>query len=131
MTEVEKIRIDKYLWCIRIFKTRALATEACEKGKVRLLGQPVKAARKVVINDEYEVRTEAKKWLIKVIEILDHRVKYSEAVKYYLDLTPAEEKERLSFQAASFHTGKRLSKLGRPSKKQKRDLDEFFGNQEE
>jgi ribosome-associated heat shock protein Hsp15 len=53
-------------------------------------------------------------------------VKYEEAVKYYIDITPAEEIERLQFQAASFHTGKRQSKIGRPTKKERRDLDQFF-----
>jgi ribosome-associated heat shock protein Hsp15 len=55
-------------------------------------------------------------------------VQYSEAIKYYVDKTPAEELERLQFQAASFHTGKRLSKVGRPTKKDRRDLDEFTGD---
>ena len=80
------------------------------------------------IGDEYEVKTEAKKWLIKVAELLHNRVQYSEAINYYIDITPAEEIERLQFQAASFHTGKRLSKVGRPTKKQRRDLDDFTEN---
>jgi ribosome-associated heat shock protein Hsp15 len=130
MAEKEKLRLDKYLWAIRIFKTRAQATEACNKGKVKFAGAPAKASRKVTHNDEYEIKTESRKWIVKVTGMLDHRVQYSEAVKFYLDLTPAEEKERLMFQAATFHTGKRLSKIGRPTKKDKRDLDEFLGGNE-
>jgi len=121
----EKLRLDKYLWSIRIFKTRSLAADACEKGKVKLNGTAVKASKHVNINDEYEIKAEERKWIIKVIDLLDHRVQYSEAIKYYIDLTPAEENERIEIQAASFHTGKRLSKIGRPTKKQRRDLDEF------
>lgn len=124
--EKEKIRLDKYLWAIRLFKTRSQAAEACEKGKVKYNGAAAKAAKPVMVNDEYEVKTEAKKWRIKVTGLLHNRVQYSEAIKYYLDITPAEEIERLQFQAAAFHTGKRLSKVGRPTKKQKRDLDEFL-----
>jgi ribosome-associated heat shock protein Hsp15 len=129
MPETEQTRLDKYLWAIRIFKTRSLASEACEKGKVKFMGSAAKASRKVKLQDEYEIRTETRKWVIKVTGIIQNRVQYSEAVKHYLDLTPAEELERLSFQAASFHTGKRLSKIGRPTKKQQRDLENFLGDQ--
>lgn len=121
----EKLRLDKYLWSIRLFKTRSQAAEACDKGKVKYNGTSAKASKTVAINDEYEVKTEAKKWLIKVSGLLHNRVQYSEAINFYVDITPAEEIERLEFQAAAFHTGKRMSKVGRPTKKNKRDLDEF------
>jgi ribosome-associated heat shock protein Hsp15 len=73
----EKLRIDKYLWAIRIFKTRSLAAEACEKGKVKLNGDSVKASKSVTIGDEYEIKTEAKKWIIKVTALLPNRVQFS------------------------------------------------------
>lgn len=122
----EKLRLDKYLWAIRLFKTRSLAADACDSNRVKHKGQPAKASKTVSIGDEYEVKTEAKKWVIQVTGLLHNRVQYSEAVNCYLDLTPAEEIERMNFQSATFHTGKRLSKIGRPTKKQKRDLDEFL-----
>ncbi len=121
----EKLRIDKYLWAIRIFKTRSLAAEACDKGRVRLHGDPVKASKMVVVGDEYEIRTEAKKWQIKVISLLVNRVQFSEAIRHYIDLTPPEDPDVIKAQAASFHTGKRLSKIGRPTKKERRNLDDF------
>jgi ribosome-associated heat shock protein Hsp15 len=121
----EKLRLDKYLWAIRLFKTRSQAAEACDKNKVKYNGTNVKAAKSVSVNDEYEVKTEAKKWLIKVTGLLHNRVQYTEALNYYIDITPAEEKDRMKFQAAAFHTGKRMSKVGRPTKKQKRELDDF------
>ena len=127
MTDKEKLRLDKYLWCIRLFKTRALATEACAKGKVKYHGDQAKASKQVHIGDEFEIKTEARKWRIKVAGLLYNRVQYAEAIKFYLDLTPEEELERLQFQAASFHTGKRLRKIGRPTKKQRRDLEGFMG----
>lgn len=123
--EKEKLRLDKYLWAIRIFKTRSLAGAACDSGKVKMLGSSVKASRNVNVGDEYEIKTEARKWVIKVVGLLANRVQFAEAVKYYIDMTPAEEIERLQFQAASFHTGKRQSKIGRPTKKQRRDLEDF------
>jgi len=130
MSEKEKLRIDKYLWAIRIFKTRTMAAAACDAGKVKQNGTNVKASKNVSIGDEYEVKTEAKKWVIKVTGLLHNRVAYAEAIKYYLDLSPEEEVDKLQFQAASFHTGKRKSKIGRPTKKQRRDLNEFFDEEE-
>lgn len=126
MAEKEKLRIDKYLWAIRIFKTRSLATLACDNGKVKHNGNQVKAARPVHMDDEYEVKTDTRRWRIKVTGLLHKRVAYAEAIRYYLDITPAEELERLQFMAASFHTGKRLSKVGRPTKKQRRNLGDFL-----
>ncbi len=127
----EKVRIDKYLWSIRIYKTRSQAAEACEKGKVKFNGQSVKASRAVQPADEYEKKTENKKWLIKVTELLSNRVAYSEAIKYYADITPEEEIDRIKFVTSAFHTGKRLSKVGRPTKKQKRSLDDFMDGEGE
>ncbi|MES2429726.1 MAG: RNA-binding S4 domain-containing protein [Bacteroidota bacterium] len=123
----EKLRLDKYLWAIRLFKTRSLAAEACDKNKVKHKGVNVKASKSVSIGDEYEVKTESKRWVIKVVDLLEKRVQYSEAIKYYIDITPTEEIDRIKFEAAAFHTGKRLSKQGRPTKKNKRDLDDFMG----
>ena len=126
MAEKEKIRLDKYLWSIRLYKTRTLAAAACDTGKVKFDGLQAKAARNVSIGDEYEVKTEAKRWRIKVTSLIEKRVAASEAVKHYIDITPEEELQRLQYQAASFHTGKRQSKIGRPTKKERRDLDGFL-----
>lgn len=122
----EKLRLDKYLWSIRVFKSRSLATEAIEKGRVKLKAESVKASRNVVIGDIYEARTEHKNWVLKVTALLDGRVAYAEAIKYYEDLTPVEELERVRQVAATFQTGKRLSKIGRPTKKNRRDLGEYL-----
>ena len=130
MAEKEKLRLDKYLWAIRLFKTRTLAAAACDSGKIKFEGHQAKAAKNVSVGDEYEVKTEAKRWKIKVAGLLHNRVTYSEAIKYYIDITPAEEVQRLQYQAASFHTGKRRSKIGRPTKKERRELDDFFDEEE-
>jgi ribosome-associated heat shock protein Hsp15 len=126
MPEKEKLRLDKYLWSIRLFKTRSQAADACDKGKVKFNGNNAKAARTVNVGDEYEVKTESRRWRIKVTGLLDHRLQYSEAVNFYTDITPPEEIERLQYQAASFNTGKRQSKVGRPTKKDRRDLGDFM-----
>src|SRR6202012_3790360 len=105
--EKEKLRLDKYLWSIRLFKTRSEATDACAKGKVKYNGDNAKAAKTVTVGDEYEVKTEQKRWRIKVTALLDHRLQYSQAINYYIDITPADEIERLQYQSARFNTGTR------------------------
>lgn len=123
----EKLRLDKYLWAIRIFKTRTLATKACDDGKVKLNGANVKPARTVSIGEKYDIRGE-RKWTIEVTGLLHKRVSYEEAIKSYTDLTSEEDKQYNKQMGASFFTGKRLSKTGRPSKKQRRDLNEFLSD---
>lgn len=127
MPEKEKLRIDKYLWAIRLFKTRTLAADACAGNKVKSNGVNVKASKIVHIGDQYEVKTEAKRWIIEVTGLLFNRVQYAEAIKFYLDKTPEEARDTVKSSAFIFETGKRQSKQGRPTKKQKRDLDEFTG----
>ena len=125
-TEKDKLRIDKYLWAIRIFKTRSIAAEACDKGRVKLATVSVKASKTVNVGDEYEIRTEARKWIIKVVALAQNRMPYIEAIKHYNDITPIEEIDKIDFNAISFNTGKRLSKTGRPTKKQRRNIDEHL-----
>ncbi|MBN8686834.1 MAG: RNA-binding S4 domain-containing protein [Chitinophagales bacterium] len=126
MNSIEKLRLDKYLWSIRLFKTRSAAATACDSGKVKYDGTAAKAAKQVHIGDEYEIKTEAKRWRIKVTGLLHNRVAFPEAIKHYIDITPEEELQRIQYQAATFHTGKRRSKIGRPTKKERRDLDDFI-----
>lgn len=127
MTETGKVRIDKYLWAIRIFKTRRLATDACNSGKVKLNGANVKPARIVALGDQYDIKTESRKWLISVTGIISNRVAYEVAMQNYIDITPAELLEKKSTSSFVFPTGKRPSKKGRPTKKDKRKLDDFLG----
>jgi ribosome-associated heat shock protein Hsp15 len=126
MKPVEKVRIDKYLWSIRVFKTRSLATDACDGGKVKLNDSAVKPAKNVNIGEIYDIKTKERRWLIKVVGLLDKRQAYSEAIKYYEDLTRDEDKVSNKPQSASFYTGKRLSKTGKPTKKERRDWDELW-----
>ncbi len=91
MAEKEKLRLDKYLWAIRLFKTRTQAAAACDTGKVKFNGQQAKAARHVNIDEEYEVKTEAKRWRIRVTGLLHNRVAYAEAINYYTDITPLKK----------------------------------------
>jgi ribosome-associated heat shock protein Hsp15 len=125
MTDKEKLRLDKYLWAIRIFKTRSLAADACNSGKVKSRGTNVKPSRTLALCDQYEVKAH-KSWIIEVTSLLHNRLKYEEAVKHYLDLSPEEKKDKKLSSAFVFNTGKRQSNQGRPTKKEKRKLDDFL-----
>jgi ribosome-associated heat shock protein Hsp15 len=121
-----KTRLDKYLWAIRIFKTRSQATRACDDGKVKIAGATVKPSKIVAIGDVLDIRAEGRKWTIEVTGIIQNRVKYEEAVKNYTDMTTEEDKQYNERLSNSFYTGKRQSKTGRPTKKQRRGLDDIF-----
>lgn len=121
-----KLRIDKYLWAIRLFKTRNAAALACERGKVLVNGQPAKAGRPVKLGDQFEVKAETRKWQITATGLLQQRLSFSEVQKYYEDQTPDEDKQIKPASTSSFFTGKRLSKTGKPTKKERRDFNNFF-----
>ena len=127
----DKTRLDKYLWAIRIFKTRSQATAACDEGKVKLNGQNIKPSKPVNIGDVYDIKSPGRKWTVQVTGIIQNRVNYEEAVKNYLDLTSEEDLEHNKRLTTAFHTGKRLSKTGRPTKKQRRDLNDLLSPDEQ
>ena len=129
MEAKEKLRVDKYLWAIRLFKTRSQAADACDNGKVKLQGSNIKASKPVNLGDVFDVKTEGRKWVIRVTGLLEKRAAYPEAIKHYEDITPPEELDVVKFQAASFQTGKRLSKVGRPTKRDLRDIRGFMGEE--
>lgn len=123
----EKLRLDKYLWAVRIFKTRTLATKACDEGKVKLNATNVKPSRIVAVGDKYDIKTPERKWTIEVTGLLHNRAGYEVAIKHYSDITSEEDKKMNKQLTSSFYTGKRLSKTGRPTKQQRRDLNDFLG----
>jgi ribosome-associated heat shock protein Hsp15 len=122
----DKVRLDKYLWAIRVFKTRTQATAAIDDGKVKWNNGAVKPSRIVGIGDQYSIKTPFRRWIIEVTGLQQNRVAYDEAIKCYLDLTPEEDKMPINHQGTSFYTGKRMSKTGHPTKKQRRELDDFL-----
>ena len=122
----EKLRVDKYLWAIRMFKTRTQAAEAIDAGKVKLNGQNIKPARATAVGDNYEIRTPDGRKVICVTALLHTRVAYAEAVNHYADVTPTDDQAPTPKMGAVFNTGKRQSRTGRPTKKQRRDLDDFM-----
>lgn len=123
---LEKVRVDKYLWSIRLFKTRSLAAKACQANKVKINNTSVKPARNVEIGERITVTTPARNWDIEVIKLLDQRRPYIEAKDCYIDHTPEEDTKREKLHH-SFDTGKRQSKTGKPTRQDREDLDDFFG----
>jgi ribosome-associated heat shock protein Hsp15 len=119
----EALRLDKYLWAIRVFKTRTQAATAIKAGKVTLGGSPVKTSKNVTVGDVYNIKAEERKWVIEVTGLLHQRVQYSEAINFYVDRTPEADIIKKSKSAFVEYTGKRQSKQGRPTKKNRRDLD--------
>ena len=122
---MEKLRLDKYLWAIRLFKTRTQATDAIDGGKVKVNNASVKPARSVSVGDQYVIKTPQGRKTIEVTGLLHNRASYEVAIKHYVDLTPEEDKIA-PISAPTFYTGKRLSKSGHPTKKQRRDLEDFL-----
>ena len=132
MDKVEdaKIRLDKYLWAIRIFKTRSLAAAACNDGKVKLNGELASKASKVVKIDEvYRVKNHTGLITLKVVKLIDKRVSADIAQTCYIDITPEEEKEKQKLMSAFyFSSGKRGNKQARPTKKDRRKITDLRGD---
>jgi ribosome-associated heat shock protein Hsp15 len=118
------MRIDKYLWCTRYFKTRNQATEACRKGHVRIGDQAVKPSREVLPTDEIQVRRNQITYRLKVLDIPSQRVGAKLVDIYRVDSTPAESLEHLKL-ISSTKEYYRKKGTGRPTKKDRRDLDDY------
>ncbi|MCC6251137.1 MAG: RNA-binding S4 domain-containing protein [Bacteroidia bacterium] len=123
------VRIDKYLWAIRIFKTRSEAAEACKEGKVKLNNETVvKASRVVKPNENYHIKTKAGNVRLQTLKIIDKRVKSEIALTCYIDLTPPEEKERKKLNSVFYFSsggGGRGNKQARPTKRDRRLMEKF------
>ena len=91
---MEKTRIDKWLWTVRIFKSRSMATQACKSGKVKVNNAKCKPARPIAGGEHISVDKNGLKLQFKILEILKSRVAYAIAKDCYEDLTPAEEREK-------------------------------------
>ena len=123
---VQKVRIDKYLWAIRIYKSRSLATEACRDGKVRMHNDPVKSSTQVTIGDVIEVMKDGFRLKYKVVQLIEKRVSPALAKPCYEDLTSEEELNKYK----SWFIGKggperRDRGTGRPTKRERREIDDF------
>lgn len=123
-SENEKLRIDKYLWAVRIFKTRSLATEACKAGRVKLNGSNVKPSYVVKVGETYSVQKGIERKLILVTGLLERRGDAKIAAAYYTDQTPVEDTYGYK---STFHAPllQRDRGAGRPTKRDRREIDDL------
>jgi len=121
---LEAIRIDKYLWAVRLYKTRSLATDACRNGHVRMNGQPLKPSHEIKVGEVYEISIDQLHKVIEVKEMLGNRVGAKLVENYMTDLTPQEEYDRIQF-IRQYSFEKRDRGTGRPTKRDRREIEEF------
>ena len=122
MTEV---RIDKYLWSIRVFKTRSEATDACKGGKIRVNGADTKPSKMVKVGDPIVARKGAVTYTYKVLELIDKRQGAKLVPNYAENLTPPEELAKLRAPIETFFL-KRDRGAGRPTKKDRRQMEALW-----
>lgn len=118
------MRIDKYLWCVRYYKTRSIATEACKKGHITVNGQDAKPSREVFPTDKITLRKDQIKYILTVLDIPLNRVGPKLVDIYRKDETPAEAFEHLELLKLS-KEHYRTKGQGRPTKKDRRDIDDY------
>jgi ribosome-associated heat shock protein Hsp15 len=122
---VEDIRIDKWLWSVRLYKTRSIATEECKKGRITIDGIAVKPSRAPKIGDIVKVRKNPVTYSFLIKGMPASRVGARLVVDYLEDITPPEELQILQMQKDSGYSGRDRG-TGRPTKKDRRDLDVFL-----
>lgn len=119
------MRIDKYLWCVRYYKTRSIATEAIKKGHVSVNNQTAKASRDVYPGDKISLRKDQINYTLEVLDLPPNRVGAKLVDIYRKDTTPAESFEHLELlKLAKEHY--RSKGQGRPTKKDRRDIDDYI-----
>ena len=121
------MRVDKYLWAIRLFKSRNAASTACKKGYVQIEGQNVKPSREVYVSDKIRLRRDQFTTELLILDLPKSRVGAKLVTQYCKDITP----EEILAQRTSVEENQLLSRVkgtGRPSKKDRRDLEDFFND---
>ena len=126
MEPAGEVRIDKWLWAVRLYKTRSLATAACRAGHVKFMGDSVKPAHIVRVGQVFTVRTGELNRTVKVLALLEQRVGARLVAEFAEDLTPAAEYLRAAEDRTQPRAPKRPKGAGRPTKKDRRDLEKLF-----
>lgn len=126
MQTVKSVRIDKWLWAVRIFKTRSQAAEACKKGHVKIDGISIKPSRELKLNEEIIVRKHPINRKYRVKGLIEKRVSAKLAVEFVDDITPQEEIDKLMILKNGGGHLHREKGAGRPTKRERRDIDKIF-----
>ncbi|MDO5036301.1 MAG: RNA-binding S4 domain-containing protein [Porphyromonas sp.] len=119
-------RIDKWLWATRVFKTRSIASDACKKGRVLVDGLTVKPSKMIHVGDRVQVRKPPVTFTFEVIGLTNNRVGAKLVENYLRNVTPQDQYEVLELHRAAQKLG-RARGSGRPTKKERRDMEQFFG----
>lgn len=127
MEKEATVRIDKFLWAVRLFKTRSLAAEACKKGRVLMAGQLVKSSRPVHRGDEISVKVPPVMKTYRVLDLAGKRMGAKLVQGFIEDITPRADLDLLEM-ARLAQKMNRPRGLGRPTKKERRDLDQLSQN---
>ncbi|MHA7110340.1 RNA-binding S4 domain-containing protein [Sunxiuqinia elliptica] len=123
----DQVRVDKWLWAVRVFKTRSIATDAVRKGRVMIDDLPVKPSRVLKVGDVVQVRKSPVTYRYRVLKLAEKRMGAKLVSDYMEDITPQTELEVLEVQK-NMGWFQRERGTGRPTKKERRDLDNFFEN---
>lgn len=121
---MEEVRVDKWLWAVRVFKTRSIATDACKKGRISIAGVTIKPSRVIRVGEVVTVRKPPIEYSFRVVQLLCSRVGAKRVAEFMENVTPREQYELLELQSVSGFVD-RAKGLGRPTKKDRRDLDQF------
>ncbi len=123
--EITEVRIDKWMWAVRLFKTRSLAADACKKGKVLLGGSAAKASRNVKVGDVVQVKRPPITYSFKVLALSENRMGAKLVPDFMENVTPPEQLEALEMSRFSAF-GVRDRGAGRPTKKDRRDMESYM-----
>lgn len=124
---METVRIDKWLWAVRVFKTRTIAAEACKKGRILIDNNSVKPSRMIRVGDIVQVKKPPVTYSFKVIEISQKRMGAKLVPDFMENVTSQEEYEKLEMNKISGFIDRQRG-TGRPTKKDRRDMDQFTEN---
>lgn len=123
----EEVRIDKWLWAMRLFKTRSIAADACKKGKIMMSGQNLKPSRTIKVGDIIQIRKSPIIYSFRVLALTENRLGAKLVPEYMENVTTRDQYELLEITKISGFIN-RDKGTGRPTKKDRRDLDEFLSD---
>jgi len=129
MSDPVNVRIDKFLWAVRLFKTRSMAAEACKKGRVQINGTSVKSSRSVKSGDNINIKSPPITRTYSVLAVAEKRMGAKLVPDFIKDITPDDQLEILELTRLAYSQGRRKG-LGRPTKKDRRDIERLFNEEE-
>ena len=122
-----EVRVDKFLWAMRIYKTRSIATDACKCGRVKMNGTEVKPSRSFHVGDVFSVRKGPITYTYRILQLASNRLGAKMVPEYLQDITPKEQLEILELARYAAQSGRDRG-TGRPTKKDRRDIEQFFSD---